>query len=141
MPSLALEVAGESFHGSWWAHPKSHLMFRLFEEVAGSDDVLVCRLVAGKVTYVHRRLWPSLVRLSASLPKETLAAIREEHTASGRHRVYETPFPRWVPEPVMRQASSLDDHEAIATLGEDLYHQLARKPALRQRPPARRKPG
>jgi hypothetical protein len=27
-------------------------------------DVLVCRLVAGKITYVHRRLWPAVHRLA-----------------------------------------------------------------------------
>ncbi|HKQ97862.1 MAG TPA: hypothetical protein VJV75_08305, partial [Candidatus Polarisedimenticolia bacterium] len=64
VPSLAEKIAGKPFRGSWWGHPKSQEMFDLFNVVCDSKDVLVCRLVDGKMTYVHRRLWPALVRLS-----------------------------------------------------------------------------
>ena len=45
-----------------------------------------------------------------------LAALHEEHTASGTHRVHEEPFPDWVPADVIDQASRLSLDEALAQL-------------------------
>jgi hypothetical protein len=53
--------------------------------IRDSDDVLVCRLVKGKVTFVHRRMWPALVRVAGRLPSDRLSQVREVHTKSGRH--------------------------------------------------------
>jgi hypothetical protein len=36
--------------GSWWGHAKGHEIFWLTRAVRDSGDVLVCRLVGGKVT-------------------------------------------------------------------------------------------
>jgi hypothetical protein len=33
----------------------------LAETISDSPDLLVCKLVDDRVTYVHRRLWPTLV--------------------------------------------------------------------------------
>ncbi len=118
VPTLTHAIAGEPIRGTWWSHPKSHTIFRLLGTVCDSRDVLVCRLVDGKVTFVHRRLWPALVRLAGRFPKKRLAAIREVHTPKGRHEVVETPFPRWVPGAVMKQARGLSEAEARAALGE-----------------------
>ena len=62
VPSIAAAIAGEAIRGSWWAHPRSHEIFELTRGIRNRDDILVCRLVGGKVTFVHRRLWPALVR-------------------------------------------------------------------------------
>jgi len=115
-PSLAEQIAGEPIRGSWWAHPKGKEIFRAAARVTDSGEVLVCRLVQGKVTYVHRRLWPALVRLAARFPPEAIAQITEEHTASGRHRQVVVPFPDWVPPDVKREASALGAAEAEAQL-------------------------
>src|SRR6266700_4193192 len=48
---------GAPIRGSWWAHPKAHEIFRILEAVSDRSDILVCRLVDGKVTYIHRRIW------------------------------------------------------------------------------------
>lgn len=119
VPSLARAVAGGPFRGSWWSHPQARLMYRVFQGVYDSDQVLVCRLIGGKVTFVHRRLWPSLVRLAGMFPSRGLAAIREEHTAKGRHRVRITPFPRWVPKPALDQARRMTRADAVAQWGAD----------------------
>ena len=120
VPSLADAIAGETVRGSWWAHSKSHQMFAIFETVRDSKEILVCRLVGGKVTFVHRRLWPALARLAGRLPKRGLAAIREEHTASGRHRTVVTPFPRWAPKPVLDRARRMSESDAVAQCGAGL---------------------
>jgi len=107
VPSLAEEVAGGRIKGSWWGHPKGHEIYGVAEAVSRSDDVLVCKLIEGKVTYVHRRLWPALVKLASRFPKAQLAKIWDEHTRTGAHRSCRTPFPDWVPSEVLRDAERL----------------------------------
>jgi len=118
LPRLTEAIAGEPIKGSWWGHPKSHQIFAILEAVTASEDVLVCRLVKRKITMVHRRLWPALVRLAKRFPPDQIAKVRQEHTASGRHINKEVPFPQWVPPEVMKQAGSISEEEAIAALGE-----------------------
>ncbi len=128
VPCLAAEIAGERIRGNWWSHPKAHTIHRLTGNVRNSDLVHVCRLVGGKVTLVHRRLWPALVRLADRLPKERLAAIREVHTERGHHVVEEIPFPDWVPPEVMKEAQIMQEDAAASALGEWLRaHYLGRK--------------
>ena len=116
-PRLTEAIAGESITGSWWAHPKSHHIFSILGAVTDSDQVLVCRLVGGKITLVHRRLWPSLVRLAKCFTPEQLAQVREEHTPSGRHVSRLVPFPDWVPADVSAQAGAVEEQQALAALG------------------------
>ena len=97
VPSLASAIAGEEIRGSWWGHAKSEQIWVSTRRLRESEDILVCRLVGGKVTYVHRRLWPALVRLSDRFSADRIAQIRELHTEQGHHSVSETPFPAWVP--------------------------------------------
>lgn len=117
VPSLAETVAGESISGSWWGHPKGHEIFALSRAIRDWRDVLVCRVVSGKVTYVHRRLWPALVRLAARFDGDRLAALYEVHTAMGRHELQAMPFPRWVPPEVRKAATHLTDTDAVCMLG------------------------
>ncbi|MBI4626875.1 MAG: hypothetical protein HY736_27095 [Verrucomicrobia bacterium] len=116
VPSLAREVAGEPLRGSWWAHPKGHEIFVLSRAIRRSPDVLVCRLVDRKITYVHRRLWPTLVALAARFSKPRLAALQEVHTPAGKHKLLVTPFPDWVPNEVRRAAQKHSEKEAAAQL-------------------------
>jgi hypothetical protein len=113
-PRLTEAIAGEPIKGSWWAHAKSHEIFRVLKAVSESDEILVCRLLDGKVTLIHRRLWPSLVRIAKRFAPEQLAQVKEEHTPSGRHVNREVPFPRWVPRDVVDQARSVNEREALA---------------------------
>jgi hypothetical protein len=112
VPSLAEFVAGAPIRGSWWGHPKGKAIFAAANFVEDSGDVLVCRLVDGKVTFVHRRLWPALVRLAKRLPRGGLDRISEEHTASGRHEQRVTPFPEWVSREVAAEAERLSESTA-----------------------------
>lgn len=112
VPSLAEAIAGGPIRGSWWGHPKGQEIFRVTEAVSESPDVLVCKLVDGKVTYIHRRLWPALVRLAARFQKSQLAKTWNEHTRTGAHRSRRVAFPEWVPSEVMRQAARLSIPDA-----------------------------
>lgn len=117
VPNLAETIAGKTIRGSWWGHAKGHEIFLATRAIRRSPDILVCRLVGGKITYVHRRLWPALVRLARHFPRANLAALREVHTKQGRHVVRATPFPRWVPADVSRRTKKLSEAEAKRALG------------------------
>lgn len=61
LPSISSLVAGDTVRGSWWAHPAGHASHRVVEEMDAHPDVIVSKLVSGKVTYVHRCLWSAFV--------------------------------------------------------------------------------
>ena len=115
--SLADAVAGGPILGSWWGHPKGREIFALTRVVRDSKDICVCRVVGGKITYVHRRLWPALARVAPRAPRRKVAKIREVHTIAGRHEVQEVAFPKWVPAGVKREARRLTEIEAASALG------------------------
>ena len=114
-PNLARQVLG-SIQGSWWSHPRAKEFFWLTRAIRENPEILVCRLVNGKITYVHRRLWPALVRLANDLGPEVLTAVREVHTRSGKHEVEETPYPKWVPSDVAAAARQLDEGQVTQEL-------------------------
>jgi hypothetical protein len=118
VPSLAEAIAGEPIKGSWWAHAKGKAIFDAMNVVADSPDVRCFKLVDGKVTFVHRRLWPALVRLADELGAARVADVRQEHTASGKHVNKTTKFPDWVPADVARAAKKLTVEQARAALGD-----------------------
>ena len=117
VPNLAEAAAGGPIRGSWWGHAKGKQIFWLTRAVRDSPQVLVCRLLGGKVTYVHRRLWPAVVRLARVFGRRNLAALHEVHTPSGRHKFHVLPFPLWVPSVVKRQARLLSEADARVSVG------------------------
>ena len=54
-------LADEPVQGSWWSHPRANEMYRAITEVEDHQDVEVVKLLAGKLTFVHRRLWSALL--------------------------------------------------------------------------------
>ena len=121
VPNLAETVAKRRIRGSWWADEKGREIFRLTRAVRNSSDILVCRLINGRVTYVHRRLWPALVRLASRFDPKRLAKIQEVHTSRGEHELNITPFPRWVPRETRLLARRMSEREAANKLGGMLY--------------------
>jgi hypothetical protein len=59
-PSLSGLIAGEAIRGSWWSHPAGKQIYAVGEALGHHPDVLACKLLDGKITFVHRRLWPAL---------------------------------------------------------------------------------
>jgi hypothetical protein len=112
LPNLAEAIAGGPIRGSWWGHPKGKEIFCAARAICESPDVLVCKLVEGKITYVHRRLWPALIKLASRFRKEQLAKVWDEHTRSGAHQSRRKHFPSWVPSEVMKEAEALSVAEA-----------------------------
>jgi hypothetical protein len=120
IPNLAEYVAGEPIRGSWWGHKSGHAIFNVLNQVRDSPDVVALRLFKGKITLIHRRLWPALVRVADQFPVARLAAIEEQHTASGAHMSIEIPFPEWVPADAVAAAATLSVEAALAQLPECL---------------------
>lgn len=111
-PSLAERVAGERIAGSWWGHPKGHEIFELTRKVHDSRAVLICTLAKGRITYIHRRLWPYFICLASRFPTHSLDRVREVHLPTGRHKREDILFPEWVPTEVMQMAKILSVKEA-----------------------------
>ena len=118
VPNLANWVAGESIVGGWWGHTKGKEIFNLTRQVRESPEILTCRLIDDKITYVHRRIWPALMRLSQKLYKRQISKIWEIHTPSGKHKLEAIPFPEWVPEGTSILAKNLTESVALKLIGE-----------------------
>jgi hypothetical protein len=118
VPNLVEYVVGKPVKGNWWSHQQSQQIFALTRSVRASPDVLTCRVVDGKITFVHRRLWPALVRLASLFPRDRLAAVQEVHTRTGAHRVITVPFPDWVPDEVRAAGRAMTAAQAVSSLGQ-----------------------
>jgi hypothetical protein len=116
IPSLAEAIANEPIRGNWWSHPRGKEIFAITRAVRDAPQILVCRIVDGKIAYVHERLWPALVRLADRLSQERLARVSETHTAGGKHVLDETPFPDWVPPKLIGAGKRMAEADAIAQL-------------------------
>jgi hypothetical protein len=66
LPNVVSLVAGAEVKGSWWSHEKGHQIFRQFKELEYHPDVLATRLVSGKVTFLHRKLWSNFLAVATS---------------------------------------------------------------------------
>lgn len=62
-PSVASLVTDETLSASWWSHPRATDVFRVVSEIVKHPDVLLCKLVDGKVTFVHKELWPAVLAI------------------------------------------------------------------------------
>jgi hypothetical protein len=122
VPRLVEAILGEPIRGSWWAHPASHQIFAVLAKLEDSCDLLRCRLIDKKVTLVHRRLWPALVRLEPRFTRQQLAQIHQEHTPAGKHVNRIVAFPAWVPQTVRQEAAQMSAGEAERALGVVLEH-------------------
>lgn len=66
LPSALTVVRGVSGGGSWWSLPEADAIYTALERAADHADVLVAKLVAGKVTLIHRALWPAVLAVATA---------------------------------------------------------------------------
>jgi len=84
-PSITTLVVGDSVRGSWWTHPAAREVFRLSCAMRDHPDVLMVKLISGKVTAIHRPLWPAIVAIGTArepwqmdkLSKEAKALLKK----------------------------------------------------------------
>ena len=84
LPNVVVLLVGAPVRGSWWAHPVAHRIFECLNVVAHHPDVLVTRLVSGKITFVHRRLWPAMLAVACSR-----APWQFDHLSPRARKLYE----------------------------------------------------
>jgi hypothetical protein len=119
LPSLVGMIVGEPLRTSWWGHPLGSVIYSAMNRLEDDPVVLSTKLVAGKVTYVHRRLWPAVL---------AVATAREAWQTSGL-----SPAARWLLEETDAQAAVPTDQVVVpASIGEgkrvaDLARELERR--------------
>jgi hypothetical protein len=60
----AIEIlTGQLPRGSWWSHPRANDIYDILMSVEQHPDVLTAKLLSGKVTLIHRALWPALLTI------------------------------------------------------------------------------
>jgi hypothetical protein len=82
----AIEVlTGQCPRGSWWSHPRANEIYAILQSVEQHRDLLSAKLLSGKVTFIHRALWPALMTIVAARePWQTrgLSAVAEKWLAA-----------------------------------------------------------
>lgn len=66
LPSVCTLITGTPLKGSWWSHPLAQTIFQVNEKLEDHHDVLMTKLVSGKVTFAHRSLWPEILAIGTS---------------------------------------------------------------------------
>jgi hypothetical protein len=66
LPSVATLVVGAPVRGSWWGHPAGKDIYAVCSLLDTHPESGDARLVSGKITYVHRRLWSALVAVGTA---------------------------------------------------------------------------
>jgi len=80
-PSVSGLVVGDVGGRSWWAHPAAKQMFDLSCRLHDHPDVLMVKLISGKVTYIHRPLWPAIVAVGTAREKWQMDGLSKEAKA------------------------------------------------------------
>jgi hypothetical protein len=65
-PNVASLIAGEPVKGSWWSHPLAHTIFAVNEMLEDHKNVLLTKLISGKVTFVHRNMWKQVYSIATA---------------------------------------------------------------------------
>ena len=66
LPSVCSLITGAPLRGSWWSDPHAQTIFQVNELLEDHEDVLITKLVSGKVTFVHRKIWAEVVTIGRS---------------------------------------------------------------------------
>jgi len=109
LPNVVTILTGEKLSTSWWSHPKGKLIFNVLRELEDHPDVLVAKLIAGKDTLIHRRLWPAFLAATSRL----LVHTREVHTESGRHELVTQSWRAWAKEKGVAPLASAQEGRRI----------------------------
>src|SRR6185503_16376113 len=69
--------ANEPVAGSWWAHSHAQRIYTLINTLAEHPDLLVVKLVRGKATFLHRRLWPAVLAVACAQETWQVATLSD----------------------------------------------------------------
>ena len=63
LPSVVSVIAGRPITGSWWSAPAGKLIYNTANELEEHQNVVVVKLLSGKLTFIHGKLWPALIMI------------------------------------------------------------------------------
>jgi hypothetical protein len=66
LPSVCRLITGTALKSSWWSHPLAQTIFNINEQLEDHADVLITKLVSGKVTFVHRKFWSEIFSIGSA---------------------------------------------------------------------------
>lgn len=66
LPSVSGLIAGEVVRGSWWSHKAAQTIFSTLGQLEDHRDVIFTKIISGKVTLVHRKLWSEVFAIGTS---------------------------------------------------------------------------
>ena len=66
IPDVRGLIANRRSKGSWWADSAAHEIFAINEMLEDHPDVTITKLISGKVTFVHRKLWRTLFAVASA---------------------------------------------------------------------------
>lgn len=59
-PNIVSKIVGEKIAGSWWGHPLANPIYNGLGWLEHNHNILIIKLLDGKVTYVHESLFPDI---------------------------------------------------------------------------------
>jgi hypothetical protein len=74
-------VVGHPIKGGWWGHPSGGAIYAESNRLADRADVLVIKLLSGKVTFVSKRLWLQLLAIGRAREPWQLEGLTGEALA------------------------------------------------------------
>ena len=80
-PSVTGFVAGDTGGRSWWAHPQAKQVYGLSCGLRDHPDVLLLKLISGKLTFVNRPLWPAIVTIGTAREPWQMDGLSKEAKA------------------------------------------------------------
>lgn len=66
LPSVCTLITGAPLGGSWWSHPLGQVIFQVNERLDDHKNVQIMKLISGKVTFVHRKLWSEVFAIGTA---------------------------------------------------------------------------
>jgi hypothetical protein len=119
-PSATACIAGAPIRGSWWGHAKGKLIFATLNRM--EDDVAWAKLVLGKETLIHRRLWPALIAAAESGQGWQTAGLKADASALLRRVRAGGPVP--MDGPAAARGTSATTGRKPAAVATDLERRL-----------------
>jgi len=74
-------VVGRPIKGGWWGHPSGGAIYAESNRLADRPDVVIVKLLSGKVTFVGKELWPHLLAIGRAREAWQLKGLTGEALA------------------------------------------------------------
>lgn len=74
-------MVGRPIKGGWWGHPSGGAIYAESNRLAKRPDVVIVKLLSGKVTFVAKDLWPHLLAIGRAREPWQLKGLTGEALA------------------------------------------------------------